>query len=94
MGPHDPLKIRKMNLFLLDPLHLAPTPRQGAKKFYFMHYSRVVIILLSKGLYKFAFSIYSLVKLGFRLSVFWFFVFLWLLVLNFSVLCIEFNVIS
>ena len=36
-----------------------------------------------------------LAKLGFRLSMFWFFVFLylWLLVFSFSVLCFKFNVI-
>ena len=44
-----------------------------------MRYSRVVIILLRSDLYKPAFSIYSFVKLGFRLSVFWF-LYLWFLV--------------
>ena len=37
-----------------------------------------------------------LVKLGLKLSAFWFFMFLhpWLLVFSFSVLCFEFNIIS
>ena len=43
---------------------------KGATKFYFMYYSRAVIILLSTGLYKSAFSIYLLlVKLGLHLSL-------------------------
>ena len=33
---------------------------KGATKLYFMYYSGVVIILLSTGLYKSAFSTYSL----------------------------------
>ena len=42
---------------------------KGATKLYFMHYLRVVIILLSKGFYKSAFSAYSLGKT--RFSSFW-----------------------
>ena len=33
---------------------------KGATRFYFLYYSRVVIILLSTGLYKSAFSTYLL----------------------------------
>ena len=65
---------------------------KGATKLYYMHYSRVVIILFSKGLCKSAFSI-LLVKLGFRHSGFWFFVF-FVLVFRFSILHFEFNIIS
>ena len=43
---------------------------KGAAKLYFMYYSRLVIVLFSAGLYKSAFSAYSVVKLGFRVSVF------------------------
>ena len=46
-----------------------------------MHYLCVVIIFLSTGLGMSVFSISSFVKLGFRVSVFWF-------------LRVEFNVIS
>ena len=43
---------------------------KGATKFYFMYYSRVIIILVSTGLYKSAFSIYLLlVKLDFHFSL-------------------------
>ena len=52
-----------------------------ATKLYFMYYLCVVIIFLSTGSCKSVFSISSFVKLGFRVSVFWF-------------LRIEFNVIS
>ena len=63
---------------------IIPTLKE-VTKFYFMHYSHVVFILLGTGLYKSAFSTYSFRKRGFRLSVF--FVFFW------SVLCFEFDVI-
>ena len=43
---------------------------KGATKLYFMHHLRVVSILFSTGLFKFAFSTYLLVTLGFRLSCF------------------------
>ena len=43
---------------------------KGARKLYFMYRFRVVIILFSPGLYKSAFSTYSLVNLVFRLFVF------------------------
>ena len=43
---------------------------KGATKLYFMYCSCVVIVLFSPGLYKFAFSTYSLVNLVFRLFVF------------------------
>ena len=50
---------------------------------YFMHYSRVFMILVSADLYKSVFSTYYFIKLAFCLSVFWFLVILclWLLVL-------------
>ena len=62
----------------------------------FMHYLRVFIIFFRTGLCKSYFIPTLLVKLGFCLSVFWFYVFLslWFLALSFSVLCFEFNVIS
>ena len=43
---------------------------KGGTKLYFMYCFRVVIILFSPGLYKSAFSTYSLVNLVFRLFVF------------------------
>ena len=60
---------------------------KGATKLYFTHY--LCGHLLSTGLYKSAFSICSFAKLVFRLSVLWFFVFLWFLVfcLMFSTQC-------
>ena len=60
---------------------------KGATKLYFTHY--LCGYLLSTGLYKSAFSIYYFAKLVFRLSVLWFFVFLWFLVfcLIFSTQC-------
>ena len=42
---------------------------KGAMKLYFMHYSRVVIIVLSTGLYKFAFSTYSSGKTRFTFKM-------------------------
>ena len=67
---------------------------KGATKLYIMHYSRVVIILFCMGLYKSAFLPIS-VKLGFRLSELWIFMFVfWFLVFITSVLCLQFNVIS
>ena len=50
---------------------------------YFVHCSRVVVILFSTGLCKSTFSTNSFGKVGFRLSVFWFFMFLYLWVLAF-----------
>ena len=63
---------------------------KGATKLYFVHYSRVVIILFSTGLYKSVLSTCYFIKLGFCFSVFWFFVFLYLWLWD---LCFEFNVI-
>ena len=67
---------------------------KGATELYFMHYSRVVIILLSTGLYKSAFSTYSFGKARFSsFSILVFHVPI-SLVFIFPVLCFEFNVIS
>ena len=61
---------------------------KGAKKLYFMYYSRVVSILFSTGLYKSTFSTYSFGK-----TRFWSFEFLYLLLLILSfALCFEFSV--
>ena len=59
----------------------------GATKLYFMYYSRVVIVFFSTGLEKSAFSAYSF---GFCISMFHFFVFLFLC---YFALCFEFNVL-
>ena len=56
----------------------------ATKKLYFMYCSCVVIILFSLGLYKAAFSTYSLVKLVFHLFVFFVFLYLWLLIFSFA----------
>ena len=56
-----------------------------APKMYFPHYSRVVIILFNLGLYKFAFSIYSLEKLVF-LSFWVFFYFLLVVYFKFDII--------
>ena len=56
----------------------------ATKKLYFMYCSCVVIILFSPGLYKAAFSTYSLVKLVFHLFVFFVFLYLWLLIFSFA----------
>ena len=45
---------------------------------YFMHYLHVVIVLCSTGLLKLGFIKTGLLKPGFRLSLFWFFMFLFL----------------
>ena len=57
-----------------------------------MHYLGIVIVLGSTGLHKSAFSTYFFGKARFHLSVFWFFMFLfiWLLAFIFSVICFEF----
>ena len=60
-------------------------------KLYFMHYSCVVIILFGTGLHKSVFSAYFFGKLGFCLSVFWFFMFLYLW---FLALIFLFNVLN
>ena len=59
-------------------------PFKGAAKLHFLYYSRVVIILFSKGLCKSVFSTYSFVNLGYCLAVFLCF---------FFVLYFEFNVV-
>ena len=59
-----------------------------------MHYLSVVIIFFSAGLYKSAFSTYFFGKLGFHLSVFWFFMFLYLWFLAFLSLFYVLNLMS
>ena len=72
----------------------------GATKLYFMHYSHVVIISFITGFYKSAYSTYSFGKtrssFDYVLVLFWFFVFLylWFLVFSLSILYFECNVIS
>ena len=56
---------------------------------YFLHYSRVIMVLFSTSLYKPVFSTYHFMNLGFCLSVFWFFVlYLWIFTVF---LCFEIN---
>ena len=61
-------KLRKIGLCFITGCFIKLF--KGATKLYFMHHLRVVSILFSTGLFKFAFSTYLLVTLGFRLSCF------------------------
>ena len=66
---------------------------KGAAKLYFMHYSRVIFICSIRLCIRLYFLLILFVKLGFHLSVFWFFLFCNFR-FHFSVLCFEFDVIS
>ena len=68
-----------------------PADIKGAPVLYFMYYLHVVITLFGMGFHKSVFSIYSFVKLGVHLSMFSFFVVLYLLLPFFEV---EFDIIS
>ena len=62
--------IQMFNRVLNTPLNYVFLAVKGATKFYFMHYSCMVIILLITDLYKSTFSTYSFKKLVFCFSVF------------------------
>ena len=68
-----------------------PADIKGAPVLYFMCYLHVVITLFGMGFHKSVFSTYSFVKLGVHLSMFSFFVVLYLLLPFFEV---EFDIIS
>ena len=68
-----------------------PADIKGAPVLYFMYYLHVVITLFGMGFHKSVLSIYSFVKLGVHLSMFSFFVVLYLLLPFFEV---EFDIIS
>ena len=62
--------LQMFNSVLNTPLNYVFLAVKGARKFYFMHYSCMVIILLITDLYKSTFSTYSFKKLVFCFSVF------------------------
>ena len=63
---------------------------KGAPKFYFTHYSCLIIILFNTGLWKSVFSTYSVARLVFCLSMFSVFWVLYVQCFKFDVIFIDF----